>query len=226
MKVGSGPWLGLMLAGLSKDSRRLDEVGVAQTSAGPLTVLRVPGSQEIDFQLFLGAGEATVSQVLAAAVDTLDQPQSVVPGSRLPYGSPGPGVTVAQVHGDDGGPTLRVQTMPFTVSARHDLLASAGLFGLRTATTGDDHFPGITRSPLAIESAVQVITASFTSRGFRSAAVTAAGIRLTSTRGPRALRVTVRFDRPFGFLAVHRPSGLVLNAGWVADPRLLDDQAP
>jgi hypothetical protein len=26
------------------------------------------------------------------------------------------------------------------------------------------------------------------------------------------------FDRPFGFLAVHRTSRLVLTAGWVADP--------
>ncbi|GGV14111.1 hypothetical protein GCM10010182_38300 [Actinomadura cremea] len=28
----------------------------------------------------------------------------------------------------------------------------------------------------------------------------------------------VTFDRPFGFLARHRPTGLVLLAGWVADP--------
>jgi hypothetical protein len=28
--------------------------------------------------------------------------------------------------------------------------------------------------------------------------------------------VTVVFDQPFGFLAVHRPTGLVLIAGWVA----------
>jgi hypothetical protein len=34
----------------------------------------------------------------------------------------------------------------------------------------------------------------------------------------RQLRVTVRFDRPFGFLAVDRPTGLVLLAGWVDDP--------
>jgi hypothetical protein len=28
----------------------------------------------------------------------------------------------------------------------------------------------------------------------------------------------VTFDRPFGFLAVHRPTGLVVVAGWVAAP--------
>ena len=26
------------------------------------------------------------------------------------------------------------------------------------------------------------------------------------------------FDRPFAYLARHRPSGLILIAGWVADP--------
>jgi hypothetical protein len=32
----------------------------------------------------------------------------------------------------------------------------------------------------------------------------------------RILRLDV--DRPFGFLAVHRDTGLVLVAGWVTDP--------
>jgi hypothetical protein len=30
--------------------------------------------------------------------------------------------------------------------------------------------------------------------------------------------VSVTFDRPFGFLAVHRPTSLVLVAGWIAEP--------
>ena len=30
--------------------------------------------------------------------------------------------------------------------------------------------------------------------------------------------VEVVFDRPFGFIAVHRPSGLAVVAGWVASP--------
>jgi len=34
--------------------------------------------------------------------------------------------------------------------------------------------------------------------------------------GKRLVRVS--FDRPFGFLAVHRRTGLVLVAGWVDDP--------
>lgn len=31
-------------------------------------------------------------------------------------------------------------------------------------------------------------------------------------------RIEAAFDRPFGFLAVHRTSRLVLTAGWVAEP--------
>ncbi|WP_342786964.1 hypothetical protein [Streptomyces tailanensis] len=32
------------------------------------------------------------------------------------------------------------------------------------------------------------------------------------------LRVHATFGRPFGFLAVHRDTRLVLAAGWVTDP--------
>ncbi len=31
-------------------------------------------------------------------------------------------------------------------------------------------------------------------------------------------RISAAFDRPFGFLALHRHSRLVLAAGWVTDP--------
>jgi hypothetical protein len=30
--------------------------------------------------------------------------------------------------------------------------------------------------------------------------------------------VRVEFDRPFGFFAAHRATGLILAAGWVAEP--------
>jgi hypothetical protein len=30
--------------------------------------------------------------------------------------------------------------------------------------------------------------------------------------------IMATFDRPFGFVGVHRPTGLVLVAGWVAEP--------
>ncbi|MGW2486043.1 hypothetical protein ACWCV9_02330 [Streptomyces sp. NPDC001606] len=33
------------------------------------------------------------------------------------------------------------------------------------------------------------------------------------------IHVYARFRRPFGFLAVHRASRLVLASGWVTDPQ-------
>jgi hypothetical protein len=37
--------------------------------------------------------------------------------------------------------------------------------------------------------------------------------------GHRARRIELVFDRPFGFIAAHRDTGLALVAGWVADAR-------
>jgi serine protease inhibitor len=63
--------------------------------------------------------------------------------------------------------------------------------------------------------------------GFRAAAVTASGA-VGASGAMSALRhvvttVNVTFDRPFGFLALHRTSRLVLAAGWVTDPEPLPE---
>ncbi|MFK0043753.1 serpin family protein [Streptomyces sp. NPDC090741] len=112
--------------------------------------------------------------------------------------------------------------MAFDVSADHDLLDHAGLFGLHTAAdTGSGHFPGISSAPLAICSARQSAMARFHAEGFEAAAVTALasvpGCALPHYRY-RVRRAEVAFHRPFGFLAAHRTSRLVLAAGWVAEP--------
>ncbi|MFE5098235.1 proteinase inhibitor I4 serpin, partial [Streptomyces sp. NPDC056638] len=39
----------------------------------------------------------------------------------------------------------------------------------------------------------------------------------------RAREISACFDRPFGFLALHRTSRLVLNAGWVTDPDTFEE---
>lgn len=119
-------------------------------------------------------------------------------------------------------PTLDVETVAFDLSARHDLLALHRVFGLTTARdTSRGHFPGISAFPLAIGSARQSTTARFGALGFRAAAVTA--FSAVAGSAPPALRwvttsVKAAFDRPFGFLALHRHTRLVLAAGWVTDP--------
>ncbi|MEU2546225.1 hypothetical protein ABZ618_12455 [Streptomyces roseolus] len=96
--------------------------------------------------------------------------------------------------------------------------------GLPGAAADDDagHFPGVSDSPLAVGRAAQAGTARFTRDGFEAASVTAfvgiAGGAAEPRPRYRVRRVELDVDRPFGFLAVHRTSRLVLSAGWVADP--------
>ncbi|MFF4426229.1 serpin family protein [Streptomyces sp. NPDC001549] len=128
----------------------------------------------------------------------------------------------AQARPQDSG-TVFAAAGVWPLLAEHDLLDHAGLFGPGTAS--DDsfaHFPGISSEPLAIGSARQSAMARFHATGFEAAAVTAVAARPGGAAPPRVQhrvrRAEVRFDRPFGFLAVHRASRLVLAAGWVTDP--------
>ena len=116
-------------------------------------------------------------------------------------------------------PSVVLTTPQFTVDARHDLLRHAELFGLRTAQdTSRGHFPGISPSPLAMSSGQQSMTASFSAEGFWAAAVTAFSMNPGGVPQQTARLISVAYDRPFAFLAVHRASGLVLTAGWVTEP--------
>jgi len=63
--------------------------------------------------------------------------------------------------------------------------------------------------------------ARFFAEGFEAAAVTAFGMIVTGgipQERYEITRVDVTFDRPFGFIAVHRPSRLAIVAGWVSSP--------
>jgi serine protease inhibitor len=66
----------------------------------------------------------------------------------------------------------------------------------------------------------QDVVAEFTEEGFKAAAVTAMRRSLRPPwSAPHDVRLTtISYTRPFGFAAVHRDSGLVLVAGWVAKP--------
>ncbi|WP_309063629.1 hypothetical protein [Streptomyces sp.] len=101
-------------------------------------------------------------------------------------------------------------------------------FGLLAACgTSAGRSPGISTDPLAVGSARQPVTAAFGADGFRAAAVSAMGMMFPgkdSGEPPhRKTTVTARFTRPFGFLAVHRATRLVLAAGRVTDPKPLPE---
>ncbi|MFC8346508.1 serpin family protein [Streptomyces sp. NPDC057280] len=219
----TGPWADRQLAGLYRRSALLDRVGVADTAAGHVTEVKVYGDNAIDVHLLLGEEGMAPGRVLGAGVDILARRVAVLPGPQLPYGEVGPGLSVVRKRSAwPEPPTLNVATVGFDVRALHDLLELHRVFGLTSAMeTGRGHFPGITATtPLAVESAKQTAMARFTALGFRAAAVTAFG---AAAGGPAQLswittRVDARFDRPFGFLAVHRHTRLVLSAGWVTEP--------
>jgi serine protease inhibitor len=71
---------------------------------------------------------------------------------------------------------------------------------------------------------MQTVTAAFSPDGFEAAAVTVVDV-MFGAKDPwpkdHRLNIKVRFDRPFGFVAAHRLSRLVLIAGWVSDPQLI-----
>ncbi|MEV0560262.1 serpin family protein [Dactylosporangium sp. NPDC050588] len=209
MTPASGPWSGRPLPALLRKHTAADALEPLRRVDG-VTLLTVAGTGDVDVVLALGTDDATPGSVLSTAIDGRH---------RATPSTGGPGVTVQDVDSATPEPELVVSLPSFDATAHHDLLALDRLFGLRTAAR-DGTFPGISPVDLAVSSARQQAVASFTALGFQAATVTALAMfplayhPLTT----RKLRVTVTFDRPFGFLAVHRRTGLVLVAGWVATP--------
>ncbi|WP_155373644.1 serpin family protein [Catellatospora vulcania] len=163
--------------------------------------------------------DAPAAAVLAAALDT----RSAAParrGSQLAQGDTAPGVSVDLDWSYDDSPGLLVSLPQFTVRSSHNLLAHADLFGLRTVSeVFGQQLPGISDVPLLVGAAAQNLTASFTAKGFEAVVATAIEVQYTGAPpSKRPLQVRLLLDRPFGFVARHRDSGLALVAGWVAQP--------
>ncbi|RKE18171.1 serpin family protein [Streptomyces sp. TLI_171] len=220
-----GPWAGRELPLLTATGAALYErFAVAESSVGPVTEVRVAGAGEVDVHLVLGGPEAGPGAVVAAGFELVSGAARRVPMAGLADGAAGwPGLVVESVDSAAPHDTGELTTVGFRVAASHDLLGTAGLFGLRTASGPGEYFRGISRdTPLRVSAARQSATAEFSAEGFEGGAVTVVAMRRggAAFRPPqfRVRRAAARFDRPFAFLAVHRASGLVLLAGWVAEP--------
>ncbi|SFQ30153.1 Serine protease inhibitor [Actinomadura madurae] len=206
-------------ASLYRTTQHLEDARVTDAPDGPVTLVRVAGTDDVDVHLV--RGDQPPGQVLKAAFGTLDGRHPATTAGDLPEGTPAPGVTVWFEEAIWPTPQLRLTLPAFEVTGAHDLLGLPDVFGLASVRdTSRGHFPGISTTPLAIGQARQNALARFDAEGFESAAVTAVGA-LAGSAAPfgdphLAKRVSVTFDPPFGFLAVHRPSGLVLTTGWVA----------
>ncbi|MET8624275.1 serpin family protein [Kitasatospora sp. NPDC004669] len=216
---------------LSRATSMLDRAAVLETQAGPVTELQVYGYGDISVHLLLGEPDAPPGRVLAAGIGALSQRHRRTTVDRMPVGTPGPGLTVEWLRRYEPRDVLAVSVPKFTVEADHNLLAHRRLFGLTTMATRsqvEHRLPGLSDGedgePLYLNSARQRATATFGRRGFRASSVTALGMVAGSAAGAHRLPpyvqrfARVSFARPFGFLAVHRLSGLVLAAGWVTEP--------
>jgi hypothetical protein len=193
-----------------------------------VTTVEVRGDKDVSVYLALADEDAAPGAVVGEAIRIVGQSVDGHRGSSLRKGNVAPGLTVHVSRSRDPESILSLSTVPFRIDSDHDLLENRDLFGLETATDASrGHFPRISPVPLAVQQAKQSAMAAFSAEGFEAAAVTAAGAMLGSAgwNDPlphRSIQVTVTFDRPFAFVAVHRPSHLVLVAGWVADPQLAD----
>ncbi|MDD9380677.1 serpin family protein [Streptomyces sp. ZAF1911] len=230
-----GPWGGRSLRGLTVTHAFPERIRVARGPSGPVTLLRVPGgpggpgapgARGADVHLLLGEPGAAPGDVLTTGIAEVTGALASSTARELPNGEAGPGLSLRTVESASPEPVARIGTVAFDLRAEHDLLEHAESFGLvsaAAAAAAPGPFPGISSVPLAVGSARQSAVARFHAEGFEAAAVTAVGMfrGAARTRSYRVRRAEFEVDRPFGFLAVDRESGLVLFAGWVTDPATL-----
>lgn len=213
LKPTAGPWRGHRGPGLARHCAALRDAALLVTEPA-VTRAVVRGEADLDVHLLLGDGPP--AQVLGAGFSALNGLVDI--HTDLAPGVTGPGLTVRNTRATSDVLALRLP--PFEIRSRHDLLAQHKLFGLGTVTdTSHGHLPAISTVPLAVDRACQQVLARFTREGFEAAAVTAMGVAVAAAFHPtrNTVEVAITFDRPFGFLAVHRPTQLVIVAGWVAN---------
>ncbi|SNY89205.1 Serine protease inhibitor [Nocardia amikacinitolerans] len=231
----NGPWRGIVGRGLTRTTRDLSEVALLD-GLDLVTRVVVTGTGDLDVHLLLGT-ESNGGESPDTAPDT-ESPRKGSPGAvlttglaaltgdvpvrdHLPPGTIGPGLRVTQHRAPRPGDRLDIRLPPFEIRASHDLCATPELFGLTAAMRTDrNHFPAISPEPLALAQGAQDVLARFTREGFEAAAVTsfaAVAVSMPLSAEHLITEVEVAFDRPFGFLAVHRATGLAVVAGWVAE---------
>ncbi|MEU6859210.1 serpin family protein [Glycomyces sp. NPDC046736] len=215
----TGPWSGLGPCRALSATLREDVLRFADHA----TVLTLPGNGDIDVLLGLGRPDLAPHAVMDALLDALD-PAWGRSATELAVGERAVGVEVAEylTAGRQRDPETQVETVRFTLESDLDLSEDAAALGLTLACDDDRaRFDRLATEPVHISQAKQSCKAIFSAKGFEAAAVTALAMtRAAALPKPnhRHVRATVTFDRPFAYLARHRPTGLALVAGWVAQP--------
>jgi serine protease inhibitor len=214
----SGPWkdAGTVLTACYREA-------VLRVSADT-AVLTVPGGDDIDVLLALGLETTPPQDVLSTLIDAAADPAWGRPASELTAEAQPIGVTLLEYPSPQPqtGPETNAIVPAFQLDSDLDLLEDAASLGLELAS--DDEFAQFDRlaaQRLYVSQAKQTCTAVFSATGFEAAAVTAFGMDWMGAAPPQEMHrhraVVVTFDRPFAYLARHRPSGLILIAGWVSE---------
>lgn len=201
-------------------SRTTSNLSIAAVLDDVVTRVVVEGDGDVDVHLLLGTDQSP-AEILGTGLRELSgQAQVRLAADTGDRG--GPGLTVERLKSARSKDILRLALPSFEIRTKHNLLDNRDLFGLRLLNdTTTSHLPRLSPIPLAITDGAQDVLARFFAEGFEAAAVTAFGATLGSAPSEALYDVTyarVDFDRPFGFLAVHRPSRLAVVAGWVESP--------
>ena len=199
-------------------SRTTYDLGVAAVLDDAVTRVIVEGDGDLDVHLLMG--DQHRADVLSTGLRELSGEVQARPVTESDSGRTG--LNVRRVESWIQEDILRVELPSFEIQAHHELLEQAELFGLRSLTDPvTSHLPLLSPAPLFVSDGAQDVVARFYAEGFEAAAVTAFGLCATGAPPDEEQQVTlatVIFDRPFGFLAVHRPSRLAVVAGWVDSP--------
>ncbi|MBR7832622.1 hypothetical protein KDL01_05090, partial [Actinospica durhamensis] len=219
LALDQGPWADAgPIEYLTRTTTNLDDIRVVEGECGSLTDMTVVGRDDVDVHLVLAEEHVAPARALAAGASIVTKPGGVR-GTAFTEEHPGPGITSQRSQASAPTDQLQLATVGFAHEAEHDLLKAAEVLGLRTVSDRTrGHFPGIADEPLAVGAARQSIMARFHARGFEAAAVTALSMTFGAASPPRMYEirtVSAAFTRPFAFYATHRPTGLVLVAGWV-----------
>lgn len=202
---------------LSRTTRGTGGVAILERD---ITRVIVTGHGDLDVHLVIGDG--TAAHVLAVGIGELTGRATVDSLDTFSAATRSPGLTVKYINSPHPSDVVSLSLPAFDIRCSHDLLDQIELFGLRGIAEPDrGHLPGLSVVPLYVSDGAQEIVATFSATGFEAAAVSAFGLRMGSAlpRDSHLVKlVQVDVDRPFGFIAVHRPHRLAIAAGWVRTP--------
>lgn len=205
---------------LTASFAELDLAAVVDDGSTRISRVRIAATNGFDVHLIAGSETDTPASVLSAGFAELRKSASVLPGSALKAGEK-VGCLEAKV-GKAVASSLSVRLNQFHIESSHDLSEHFEAFGLQAASADDgDHFPGISATPLTVRNGAQAATIDFGPQGFEAAAITVMDLLLSDCcEGPEEaehLLLVSDFDRPFGFIVLHRETQLALFSGWVAE---------